>query len=54
MKKKTLFIFNYKLLHSFLLTPGLHERKTDNSLSVTKHTKHIIGKGRGGGVEISK
>ena len=33
-------IFSYRLLHSFLLSPGPQERKTDNSLSVKKH---IIG-----------
>ena len=33
-------MFSYRLLHSFLLSPGPQKRKTDNSLLVAKH---IIG-----------
>ena len=46
MKKKTLLIFSYGLLHSFFLPPGTLERKTFNSISVAKQ---IIG-----GLEISR
>ena len=37
-------IFSHRLLRSFFLPPGPQERKTDNSLLVTKY---IIGGGEG-------